>query len=101
MAKHAVTVNDVLDGHVALDVGCLDRLYLNADVPIFQTSSQVVTFLSRYRGFPFPSPVLFRKLGEQFRRAVIAFACANDIVGQVRQDEVKLEVMQPHLACRH
>jgi hypothetical protein len=25
-----VTVNDVLDGHVALDIQCLDRVYLNA-----------------------------------------------------------------------
>ena len=25
-----VTVNDVLDGHVALDLECLDRIYLNA-----------------------------------------------------------------------
>jgi len=24
-----VTVNDVLDGHVALDLECLDRLYFN------------------------------------------------------------------------
>ena len=24
-----VTVNDVLDGHVALDLECLDRLYLH------------------------------------------------------------------------
>lgn len=24
-----VTVNDVLDGHVALDLQCLDRLYLH------------------------------------------------------------------------
>ena len=24
-----VTVNDVLDGHVALDIECLDRVYLN------------------------------------------------------------------------
>ena len=28
-----VTVNDVLDGHVALDLECLDRIYLNAYVP--------------------------------------------------------------------
>ena len=41
-----VTVNDVLDGHVALDIECLDRIYLNAYVPILQTSSQVVAFLS-------------------------------------------------------
>jgi len=24
-----VTVNDVLDGHVVLDVECMDRIYLN------------------------------------------------------------------------
>ena len=41
-----ITVNDVLDGHVVLDVECLDRIYLNAYVPILQTSSQVVAFLS-------------------------------------------------------
>ena len=57
-----LTVNDVLDGHVALDIECLDRIYLNAYVPILQTSSQVVAFLSGYLGFPFPSPVLFRQL---------------------------------------
>ncbi len=46
--QRVVTVNDVLDGHVALDIECLDldRIYLNAYVPILQTSSQVVAFLS-------------------------------------------------------
>jgi len=28
-----VTVNDLLDGHVVLDVQCLDRIYLNGYVP--------------------------------------------------------------------
>jgi hypothetical protein len=46
MVQRAVTVNDVLDGHVALDIECLDRIYLNAYVPVLQTSSQVVAFLS-------------------------------------------------------
>ena len=45
-----ITVNDVLDGHVALDIECLDRIYLNAYVPILQTSSQVVAFLSGHLG---------------------------------------------------
>ena len=31
-----VTVNDVLDGYVALDLECLDRIYLNAYVPNLQ-----------------------------------------------------------------
>jgi hypothetical protein len=99
MTKQVITVNDVLDGHVALDVECLDRIYLNAYVPILQTSSQVVAFLSGHLGFPFPSPVLFRKLGDQFRRAVTDFAGANDIPWvRFGKDQAKLEVMQPHLA---
>jgi hypothetical protein len=60
-----ITVNDVLDGHVVLDIECLDRIYLNAYVPILQTSSQVVAFLSGHLGFPFPSPVLFRQMGDR------------------------------------
>jgi hypothetical protein len=94
-----VTVNDVLDGHVLLDIECLDRIYLNACVPILQTSSQVVAFLSGQLGFPFPSPVLFRQMGDRFRRAVMSFAGANDIPWvKFDKDVAKLEVMQPHLA---
>ena len=66
-----VTVNDVLDGQVALDLEFLDRVYLNAYVPVLQTSSQVVAFLSGHLGFPFPSPALFRQLGDRFRRRFV------------------------------
>src|SRR6266571_5330333 len=94
-----LTVNDVLDGHVTLDIQCLDRIYLNAYVPILQTSSQVVAFLSGHLGFPFPSPVLFRQLGDRFRKAVVSFSDANDIPWiKFGKDQAKLEVMQPHLA---
>ena len=93
-----VTVSDMLDGHVALDIECLDRIYLNAYVPILETSSQVVAFLSGHLGFPFPSPVLFRQLGDRFRRAIVSFADANDIPWvKFGKDQAKLEVMAPHL----
>ena len=39
-------INDVLDGHVALEVDCVDRLYLNAYVPNLQVGGQVVRFLT-------------------------------------------------------
>jgi hypothetical protein len=42
-------VNAVLDGHVTLNIECLDRIYLNAYVPILQTSSLVVAFPSEAR----------------------------------------------------
>jgi hypothetical protein len=100
MGAHAVTVNDVLDGHVALDIQCLDRIYLNAYVPTLQTSAQVVAFLTRHLGYPFPSPALFNKIGQRFRQAVTSFAQANDIPWvKFGKDSVgsKLELMRPHL----
>jgi hypothetical protein len=73
MAMRPVTVNDVLDGHVTLDLECLDRIYLNGYVPNLQVGGQVVNFLT-HRGFPIPSPALLEKNGIAFRRAVERFA---------------------------
>ncbi|MGE5291708.1 MAG: hypothetical protein ACM3ML_31815 [Micromonosporaceae bacterium] len=99
MVQRVVTVNDVLEGHVALDIECLDRIYLNAYVPILQASSQVVAFLSGHLGFPFPSLTLFKQLGDRFRRVVVSFADANDMPWvRFGKGDSKLEVMQPHLA---
>ena len=58
MAK-PVTVIVVLDGHVALDLECLDRIYLNAYVPNLQVGGQVVSFLTAHLGYPIPSPAIF------------------------------------------
>jgi hypothetical protein len=35
-------INDVLEGHVALEIECVDRLYLNAYVPILQVGGEVI-----------------------------------------------------------
>jgi hypothetical protein len=98
MGARVVTVNDLLDGHVALDIQCLDRVYLNVYVPTLQTSAQVVAFLSGHLGYPFPSPALFNQIGQRFRRAVASFADANDIPWiKFGKDDDKLAVMTPHL----
>jgi len=100
MGARVVTVNEVLDGHVALDIQCLDRIYLNAYVPKLQSSAQVAAFLSGHLGYPFPSPALFNQIGQRFRRAVASFAEANDIPWiKFGKDDVggKLELMRPHL----
>jgi hypothetical protein len=39
-----VTVNDMLDGHVTLDVECLDRVYQNGYVPTLQVGSGRVAY---------------------------------------------------------
>jgi hypothetical protein len=97
MGAQVVTVNDVLDGHMALDIQCLDRVYLNAYVPRLQTSAQVVAFLSGHLGYPFPSPALFNQIGQRFRRAVAAYAQANDLPWVQFGKDDKLAVMGAHL----
>jgi hypothetical protein len=47
-----VTVNDLLDGHAALNVQCLDRIYLNCYLPNLQVSGQVASFMTQHLGFP-------------------------------------------------
>ena len=73
VATRPVTVNDMLDGHVVLDLESFDRIYLNGYVPNLQVGGQVVSFLT-HRGFPIPSPALLERNGLRFRRAVEAFA---------------------------
>ena len=98
MATRVVTVNDILDGHVALDLECFDRIYLNGWVHNLQVSGQVVNFLTHHLGFPIPSPAILEKIGLRFRKAVAEFAAANDIeVVRFAKGERKLEVMRPHL----
>jgi hypothetical protein len=93
-----MTVNDVLDGHVVLDIECLDRVYLNAYVPILQSSGQVVAFMTQHLGKPIPSPALMEKISTRFRRAVESFASANGIPWvRFGKNDRKIDVMQPYL----
>ena len=97
-------INDVLDGHVALEIECVDRLYLNAYVPNLQVGGQVVSFFTSHRGDPIPSPALMEKNGNRFRREVKAFAAANSVPiltlkkpDRSRLDDRKLDHVRPHL----
>jgi hypothetical protein len=97
MGARVVTVNEVLGEHVALDIECLDRVYLNAYVPVLQSSGQVVAFMTQHLGLPIPSPAIFDKIGQRFRRAVDSFAAANDIPWvRFAKGDRKAEVMRPY-----
>ena len=96
-----VTVNDVLDGHVDLDVECMDRIYLNGYVPNLQVGGQVVSFMTGHLGYPIPSPAILEKMGAAFRRAVDRFAADNEIpVVRFGKGDRKIEVMRPYLASQ-
>jgi hypothetical protein len=98
MTQRPVRTADILDGHVSLDLECLDRIYLNGYVPNLQVGGQVVAFLAS-RGFPIPSPAVVARIGDAFRRSVRSFADNNQIpmVKFVKGDR-KIETMTPYLA---
>lgn len=100
MATRPVNINDILEGHVALDLRCLDRIYLNGYLPTVQVGGQVVRFLAS-RGQPIPSPAAVAKIGEAFRASVRAFGEANQIpVVKFAKGDRKVEVMRPHVAVQ-
>lgn len=97
-------INQLLDGHTSLEVECVDRLYLNAYVPNLQVGGQVVSFFTRHRGNPVPSPALMQQIGNRFRREVKAFAEDNGVPilrlkkpDRSRWDDRKLDHVRPYL----
>jgi hypothetical protein len=98
---HIVTAGELLDGHSVLDIECLDRIYLNAYIPILQSSGQVVAFMTQHLGMPIPSPALMEKIGTRFRRAVESYASSNGIPWvKFGKDDRKVAVMQPYLEAQ-
>ncbi|HXL88728.1 MAG TPA: hypothetical protein VN969_07020 [Streptosporangiaceae bacterium] len=60
---YIVTAEESLDAHAVLDIERLDRIYLNAYVPVLQSSGQVVAFMTQHLGMPIPSSALTEKSG--------------------------------------
>jgi hypothetical protein len=103
MTTSVVNINEVLEGHVSLQVDCVDRLLLNAYVPNLQVGGQVATFMTQHRGFPIPSPSIMEKMGNHFRQNVKAFATNNGVPvlalkkpDRTRWDDRKLDHVRPY-----
>ncbi len=101
---NVANINEVLDGHVALEIECVDRLLLNVYVPGLQVPGQVVRFMTGHLGQPIPSPVLFAKIGNRFRAEVRRFVDAHEIPvlrlgtpDRSRWDDRKVDHVQPPL----
>jgi len=75
----SLTVNGLLDSHVALDIECLDRLYLNGYVPNLQVGGQVASFMTGHLGYPIPTPAIMEKMGTAFRHSVTSFAVTSHV----------------------
>jgi len=94
-------VNEVLDGHVSLQIQCLDRIYLNGYVPILQVGGQVLNFMRKHLGKSIPSPAIMEQIGTRFRHDVSVFAESNRIpVVTFGKDDRKIEMMQKYLRAQ-
>jgi hypothetical protein len=87
------SISELLNGHVTLEVECLDRLYLNGYIGALATSGGLVTFMREQLRKPIPSPVVLRQVSESFREAVKAQATREQIpIYQFQHKERKDEV---------
>src|SRR5215470_4402247 len=87
------TIPELLDGHVTLEVECLDRLYLNGYIGKLATGGGLVTFIRDQLEKPIPSPVVLGQVSEKFRDAVKAKAEREQIpVYQFKHKERKDDV---------
>lgn len=73
------TIAEILDGHVTLEVECVDRLYLNGYVSSLATPGGLITFMRDHLGKPIPSPAVLGQVTSTFRDSVQAFAAENEI----------------------
>jgi hypothetical protein len=86
------SIPELLDGHVTLEVECLDRLYLNGYIGKLATGLGLVMFMREQLHKPVPSPVVLGQITEHFREAVKELAEREQIpVYQFQHKEDKDE----------
>jgi hypothetical protein len=73
------TIAEILDGHVTLEVECVDRLYLNGYIPSLATPGGLTFFMREHLGKPIPSPAVLGQITSKFRDSVKAFAAENEV----------------------
>ena len=87
------TIPELLDGHITLEVECLDRLYLNGYIGQLATPGGLVMFMRGQLGKPIPSPVVLGQVTERFREAVKSQAQREQIpVHEFKHQERKDDI---------
>jgi DNA-binding PadR family transcriptional regulator len=77
--KLAQSVANVLRNHVTLEVEGIDRMYLNAVVPILQTEGGISWFFREIRGHSFASSALMAPMTRAFVEALESFASSEGL----------------------
>lgn len=93
-----LTVKEVLRDKVALDIECVDRVYLNGYVKYLQMPGGVVNFIRDQKHWPIPSPQMMKNLSQAFREGVEQFAADQGIpLTSFKKGEVKEETAKEYL----
>ncbi len=91
----ARSAGEVLENRVTLK--CLDRLYLNAYVPMLQTGGGVAWFFREVRGNPVPSSALMAPITRRFVMHLERFARDQGVdLVSFRKGERKDDVTQKY-----
>src|SRR5512141_2643511 len=87
------TIPELLDGHVTLEVECLDRLYLNGYIGKLATGPGLMMFMRYQLGKSVPSRVVLGQVSEKFRESVKVQAEREQVpIYQFRHKERKDDV---------
>jgi hypothetical protein len=90
------SVAEVLREHVTLEVEAIDRMYLNAYVPLLQRERGIVHYFKKYRGYHFASAATMAPMTKTFVESIDRFVYENDLPVVVfekkqRKDDVAAE----------
>jgi hypothetical protein len=98
MSVTGISVAEILEDHVTLEVESIDRMYLNAYVPRLQTVGGVVNFFRVHRGEPMATGKRMSDVTVAFRQAVDQFADRYEIpVVHFEKSQKKEAVMAERL----
>ncbi len=75
----ARSVAEILGRHVTLEVEGIDRMYLNAVVPILQSERGIAWFFRECRGQSFPSAALMAPMTRAFVEAIESYVKAEGV----------------------
>lgn len=72
-------IADLLEGHVTLEVECLDRMYLNGWIPQLSHGGGLCWFLREHLGKPIASPALLGQISRRFVGRLQDYAAQHNI----------------------
>ena len=93
------TVAEVLSDHVAFEVECIDRMYLNVYVPQLQHAGGLLGYVQRQMGLPVASTAPLARITDRFTAEVRRFAGREHIAWVDFAGQRKDDVMHQHLAA--